>query len=70
MELKTRFAHVSGVKIYQVTKDLSNVSQGNLSISSYFTRIKNLWDEYKETVNIPTCTYGPSQAIAQLMQNQ
>ena len=31
--------------IYQIQKSLASLSQGTMTVSSYFTKLKGLWDE-------------------------
>lgn len=39
-ELEQRFGKSNVAKVYQIQRDLCSVSQGNLSITSYFTKVK------------------------------
>ena len=41
-DLSQRFSFGQGTKIYQLQKEMSNLCQGNLSISAYFTKCKQL----------------------------
>lgn len=38
------------------------MQQGPLSVSSYYTRLKILWDEFKDFQPIPTCNCGGKKA--------
>lgn len=57
-ELEQRFGKSNVAKIYQIQRDLSSVSQGNLSVTVYFTKVKRLWDEHFSLIAIPTCSCG------------
>ena len=69
-ELKVRYAHTSGTKIYKIHKEITNFSQGNMSITNYFTKLKYLHDEYTEAIDIPPCTCGSASAFLNLLHNQ
>nr|XP_016451320.1 PREDICTED: uncharacterized protein LOC107776029 [Nicotiana tabacum] len=43
--LEDRFGQANGVKLFQLQKELSSAVQGNSSVSTYFTKMKSLWDE-------------------------
>lgn len=34
-------------RLYQLQTDISSISQGNLSVTPYFTKLNALWDEYQ-----------------------
>ncbi|XP_074289539.1 uncharacterized protein LOC141614694 [Silene latifolia] len=44
-ELENRFGQSNGAQLYGIQKKLTDSSQGNDSISSYFTKMKLIWDE-------------------------
>lgn len=70
-DLKLRFGHPNCTRIFQVQKELFNVTQENLSISSYFTNFKKLWDEYFMLVEMPKCTNcGTLGVVPQLLVSQ
>ncbi|XP_075081948.1 uncharacterized protein LOC142166463 [Nicotiana tabacum] len=61
-DLEDRFGQTIGAKLFQPQKELSVVIQGNTSISTYFTKIKSIWDEL-DALNtfsacICDCEYG------------
>jgi hypothetical protein len=60
MDLKERFSKKNGPRLFQLQKSISALSQENLSVSAYFTRLKSLWDELSNYRPIPTCTCSPS----------
>ncbi|KAH0674557.1 hypothetical protein KY284_025644 [Solanum tuberosum] len=43
-DLKDHFSQKNALAIYQIQKSLASLSQGNMNISSYFTKLKGLWD--------------------------
>ena len=55
-DLKERFDRVDGSRSYCLHKDISLLQQGNMSVSVYYTRLKNLWDEFEAIV--PSHSYS------------
>lgn len=54
-DLEDRFGQTNGAKIFQLQKDLSAVIQGNTSVSTYFTKMKILWDELDALDTFSSC---------------
>ncbi|XP_059288844.1 uncharacterized protein LOC132042266 [Lycium ferocissimum] len=44
-ELEARYGKADGARVFELKKALAHISQGSLDIASYFTKIKQLWDE-------------------------
>ncbi|XP_015078809.1 uncharacterized protein LOC107022728 [Solanum pennellii] len=44
-ELKDRYDQTNGAKLYQIQKEINDLSQGSLDITSYYTKMKKLWEE-------------------------
>ncbi|KAH0739575.1 hypothetical protein KY290_038280 [Solanum tuberosum] len=44
-ELQDRYDQTNGAKLYQIQKEINDLSQGALDITGYYTRIKKLWEE-------------------------
>ncbi|GJR64392.1 retrovirus-related pol polyprotein from transposon RE1 [Tanacetum coccineum] len=53
-----RYGQSNGPLIYQIERELSDVVQGNLSISAYFNKMKRFWDELYNLNGMPVCTCG------------
>ena len=70
IELEERFGQVNGAKLYQVKKELCNVNQGTDDITSYFTKLKSLWDELDDLDEIPLCTCSSADKLHKREQNQ
>ncbi|XP_019224674.1 PREDICTED: uncharacterized protein LOC109206313 [Nicotiana attenuata] len=69
-EIERRFSQASGIKIFQIRKEISSISQGSSSISSYFNRIKKLWDELSFSVSYPDCVCGCKETYQRLDEEQ
>ncbi|XP_071708952.1 uncharacterized protein [Rutidosis leptorrhynchoides] len=57
-EITERYGQSNGPLLYQLKRELNNVNQGNLSIASYFNKMKRYWDELQSLIGIPSCTCG------------
>jgi hypothetical protein len=62
-DIKERFSQQNGPRIFQLQKSISALSQGNHSVSSYFTSLKGLWDELNNYRPFPLCSCGASRTI-------
>ncbi|XP_019253971.1 PREDICTED: uncharacterized protein LOC109232671 [Nicotiana attenuata] len=44
-ELEDRYDQTNGAKLYQLQKEINDLSQGTLDITRYYTKMKKLWEE-------------------------
>ncbi|KAK3021290.1 hypothetical protein RJ639_047281 [Escallonia herrerae] len=54
-DFKDQFSQKNTPAIYQIQKSLASFSQGTITISTYFTKLKGLWDELDTYRALPTC---------------
>ncbi|KAL0301552.1 UNVERIFIED_CONTAM: hypothetical protein Sradi_6432000 [Sesamum radiatum] len=70
LQLEARFGQANGPMIYNLQQEIASISQGDMDVVSYFTKITMLWDEL-ECVD-PTlecsCSVSAKVASTQLMQ--
>ncbi|KAA8547236.1 hypothetical protein F0562_003900 [Nyssa sinensis] len=45
VELKERFSQVNGRRMFQLEQEIHNLVQSTTSVTTYFTKLKMLWDE-------------------------
>ncbi|XP_035542105.1 uncharacterized protein LOC118344813 [Juglans regia] len=57
-ELKDRFTQQNGPRIFQLKRSLANLRQDIYSISTYYGKLKTLWDEIAIYDPVPICTCG------------
>ncbi|KAJ8756043.1 hypothetical protein K2173_024590 [Erythroxylum novogranatense] len=57
-DLERRYGECNGPLLYQLKREISSISQGDLCISRYFTKLKSLWDELNCLAPIPQCSCG------------
>ncbi|KAK9096011.1 hypothetical protein Sjap_021508 [Stephania japonica] len=69
IELKERFGECNGPQMYQLKREIVSISQGNHSISKYYTNLKKLWDELNCLAPIPRCDCGVSSKFAEMDSN-
>ncbi|KAF1888550.1 hypothetical protein Lal_00011323 [Lupinus albus] len=55
-ELRERFSQGKLTKIVELQESTTNLKQGVLSVTSYFTEFKSLWDELDNFIPCPKCT--------------
>lgn len=53
-ELEDRFGQCNGAQLYQLQKELSDLTQGSSDVAGYYTKVKKIWDEL-DTLN--TCVH-------------
>lgn len=44
-ELEDRYDQTNGAKMYQLQKEISDLTQGSMDVTTYYTKIKRLWEE-------------------------
>ncbi|XP_033513294.1 uncharacterized protein [Nicotiana tomentosiformis] len=57
MELEDRYDQTNGAKLYQLEREINDLSQGTLDITGYYTKMKKLWEELN-TLNEFSQSYG------------
>ncbi|XP_047265098.1 uncharacterized protein LOC124897019 [Capsicum annuum] len=55
-ELDNRYDQTNGAKLYQVQRELSELSQGTLDITAYYTKMKKLWEELNSLQTNTKCS--------------
>ncbi|XP_073047644.1 uncharacterized protein [Primulina eburnea] len=69
-DLKERFDKICGSRIYTIHRDIVRLSQGSVTVSVYFSRLKQLWDELASLVTAPSCDCPNSRAYVEHEQQQ
>jgi len=55
-DLEERFGQSNKVRLFQVQKEVSCLSPGDMDIANYYTKAKQLWDESHAVGGILKCT--------------
>ncbi|XP_076933580.1 uncharacterized protein LOC143599538 [Bidens hawaiensis] len=69
-ELNSRYGQASGARVYQLQKNLFQISQGSSDIATYFAKMKSYWDELNAVNSISSCTRGAAHAFAKREEDQ
>lgn len=64
-DLKERFDTVNGSRVFFLHREIVTLAQGTLSVSDYFSRMRNLWDEVDALMPCPSCNCPESRNYAQ-----
>ena len=55
-KLKVLYAQPNDVRIYQLQQELSSITQGNGSVTDFFTKLTSLWEELGHYRPTPSCS--------------
>lgn len=69
-ELEDRYDQTNGAKLYQVQREINELAQGTLNITTYYTRMKRLCEELS-TLHVKTpyscnCACGAKEVCSKL----
>ncbi|XP_073270434.1 uncharacterized protein [Primulina huaijiensis] len=69
-DIKDQFDKVNGSGIFSLHRDIGRLVQGNNTISSYYCKLKQLWDEYSSLVTLPSCECATARKYVEHDQQQ
>ncbi|XP_070038561.1 uncharacterized protein [Nicotiana tomentosiformis] len=69
-DLRERFSKVDGSRSYNLHKEIATLYQGTSSVSVYYTKLKDMWDEYETLVLTPSCDCEKSRDYVVHMRRQ
>ncbi|KAL0385511.1 UNVERIFIED_CONTAM: Copia protein [Sesamum radiatum] len=58
IKLERRYGQCNGPLLYQLEREISSVTQGDLSVIDYFTKVQMIWDELAQLAPVRECTCG------------
>ncbi|XP_049373651.1 uncharacterized protein LOC125838649 [Solanum verrucosum] len=61
-DMKERFDKVNGLGIHFLHKEIHTMSQGTTTVSGYFSRLRECWDEFDAIMSCPGCNCPKSKA--------
>ncbi|XP_070676345.1 uncharacterized protein [Malus domestica] len=67
-ELCERYCQSNAPRIFQLQQDIASLTQDQLSIAAYYTKMKSLWDELSSYSDSISCTCGAQNERNKLMQ--
>ncbi|CAA7054923.1 unnamed protein product [Microthlaspi erraticum] len=62
--LMSRFRQDDAPRVYEIEQRLSNLQQGSMDVSTYYTELVTLWEEYHNYIELPLCTCGKCECNA------
>ncbi|KAH0637182.1 hypothetical protein KY289_037097 [Solanum tuberosum] len=69
-DLRERFNKINLPQVYHLHKEIATLVQGTLPVSVYYSRLKDLWDEYDSIVPPPSCDCAKSREYSENLQKQ
>lgn len=69
-DLRERFDKVNASRAFYLHKEIVTLSQGTASVSNYFSRLRELWDEFETLIPPPSCACPESKQYAEHFQFQ
>lgn len=70
LELQESFSHTNIVKLFNIENAIHDCEQGTGSVTSFFTKLKSLWDKRDALCEIPPCSCKAAKDIKAYMENQ
>ncbi|KAL0345271.1 UNVERIFIED_CONTAM: Retrovirus-related Pol polyprotein from transposon RE1 [Sesamum radiatum] len=68
LEIEARYGVSNGPLVYQLQREIASASQGTLSVSAYFAKLKKLWDELGCLRKTPSCSCGALKELAEMKE--
>ncbi|XP_075080231.1 uncharacterized protein LOC142165758 [Nicotiana tabacum] len=69
-DLRERFDKVNSSRMYYLHKEIFTLTQGISSLSAYYSKFKDLWDEYDSIIPAPPCDCEKSKKYLAHLQYQ
>ncbi|KAH0672548.1 hypothetical protein KY290_026624 [Solanum tuberosum] len=69
-DLKERFNKINRVRVFQLHREITNHTQGTSFVSTYYSKLKELWDEYNTIISTPKCDCPKSKEYDDHLQEQ
>lgn len=68
-ELQDLFQQGNGPRIFQLKRNLVSCTQGTLSVTQYYIKIKSIWEELGQYKRHHTCNCGGVQPLLEYVMN-
>nr|XP_016460176.1 PREDICTED: uncharacterized protein LOC107783676 [Nicotiana tabacum] len=69
-DLKERFDKVDGSRILYLHREVHTLTQGTMIVTGYFSRLRELWDEFDTLMPCPGCPCSESKQYTQHFEYQ
>ncbi|MDV3143347.1 MAG: hypothetical protein Q8761_02860, partial [Sweet potato little leaf phytoplasma] len=73
LDLQQRYQRKNRPRIFQLRRELSNLTQDQLTVTAYFSRLKTLWNElasYRPSCSCGKCTCNGVKELVQYFQTE
>eukprot|EP00261_Vitis_vinifera_P040250 XP_019081493.1 PREDICTED: uncharacterized protein LOC109124171 [Vitis vinifera] len=70
LELQERFSHTNIVQLFNIENAIHECAQGTGTVTSFFTKLKGLWDEKDALCGFPPCTCATAAEVKTYMETQ
>uniref|UniRef100_A0A803Q579 peroxidase n=1 Tax=Cannabis sativa TaxID=3483 RepID=A0A803Q579_CANSA len=67
-ELHERFNEKNAPRIFEAKKTMQSLTQGSNTVTTYYTRLKALWDQIREYRPPPVCSCGAMKVIQEYQE--
>ena len=64
LELKYLFSQGNGPKIYNLQREISHISQNQMTVTEYYTKFKHLWDQLLNFEPFLECSCGAMKILS------
>ncbi|KAG7533570.1 Transcription factor MADS-box [Arabidopsis thaliana x Arabidopsis arenosa] len=68
--LLSRFKQDDAPRVFEIEQRLGSLQQGSMDVTTYYTELVTLWEEYKNYVELPLCTCGRCECNAATLWEQ
>ncbi|KAL0299191.1 UNVERIFIED_CONTAM: Retrovirus-related Pol polyprotein from transposon RE1 [Sesamum radiatum] len=58
LDLEERYGECNGPLLYQLQREITSLTQRNMSVVEYFSKLRMVWDELDMLLPTPQCTCG------------
>ncbi|XP_013617307.1 PREDICTED: uncharacterized protein LOC106323784 [Brassica oleracea var. oleracea] len=62
--LLVRFKQDDAPRVYEIEQRLGTIQQGSMDVTTYYTELVTLWEEYKNFIDLHVCTCGRCECNA------
>lgn len=69
-DLRERFDKIDGSRAFNLHREIVTLTQGVSTIYEYYSKLKDLWDESKALVPLPSCNCSRSKDFLAHVQQQ
>jgi len=66
--LEEQYSQGNSIRIHQLKREVTLVGQGSLTVTEYFTKLKELWDELGTYQAMPKCTCEAAKEVSQMLE--